>query len=77
MKATHWYKGGSKGGNSPPPLAKKKERGERGRKKERKIVSLNNVDILKIARRASEGIGISCSSPFNNVKSLSWIHARR
>jgi len=32
-------KGGSKGwqrGQSPPPLDKKKERGERGRKKERK-----------------------------------------
>jgi len=42
----------------PPPLGQKKERGERGRKKERKKVSLNNFDILKIGRRASEGIGI-------------------
>jgi len=57
-------KGGSKGGQRwqlPPPLAKKKgKRRERkeGGKKERKIVSLNNFDILNIARGASEGIGI-------------------
>ena len=50
---------GAKGAIPPPwPKKIKKERVERGRKKERKIVSLNNFDILKIARRASEGIGI-------------------
>jgi len=50
--------GGCKGGHCPPPPWPKKERGERERKKERKIVSLNNFDILNIDRRASEGIGI-------------------
>jgi len=51
-------KGGSKGGLRgqlpPPPLAKKKERGEGERKKEN--VNLNSFDNLNIARRASEGI---------------------
>jgi len=50
--------GGAKGAIAPPPLGQKKERGERGRKKERKIISFNNFDILNIGRRASEGIGI-------------------
>jgi len=48
---------GGKGGHCPPLAKKRKEEREEGRKKE-KIVSLNNFDILNIARRASEGIGI-------------------
>jgi len=48
---------GGKGGNCPPPLSQKKGK-RRERKKERKKNSLNNFDILNIARRASEGIGI-------------------
>jgi len=51
---------GGQRGRFPPLGQKKGKRRERkeGRKKERKIVSLNNFDILNIARRASEGIGI-------------------
>jgi len=62
MPGMHYIQGRIQGGlrgQLPPPLAKKrKEEREEGRKKERKIVSLNNFDILNIARRASEGIGI-------------------
>jgi len=52
-------KGGSKGGQrgqSPPPLGQKKgKRREKGRKK-KTVVSLNNFDILNIARRAMKAL---------------------